>query len=67
MKVTVLGRVLEVEELAVVRLLATAVGIVDVDVETFVDKVTIKFDGGSVTGKNLSGACDAFFARHGLT
>lgn len=63
MQVTVLSKVVEVASLDVVRLVASARGIEDVDVEAFPEKTTISFNGGSVAGKNLDEACEKFFRR----
>lgn len=53
----------EAHPLDVVRLVASANNIGNVDVEEFPNKVTIKSDQGDATGKNLASACLEFFHR----
>lgn len=55
---------LEADPLDCVRLVASALGIQDVDVEPWAgEKVTIHSAGGSVTGPNMAEACKMFLDK----
>lgn len=68
MKVTVLGKEIDVAPLEVLRLVACATGHEDVDVDPAPGKTTIKFtkngvNASPVNGVTLEDACQKFFQR----
>lgn len=56
-------RMVECSELDVVRLVASAKGIDDVDVEVLPEKASIKSKTVTARGSNLTEACVAFLGR----